>query len=106
MFQDKIQSLDFTLPGNDNEDLTAADSVASDIDIENDIVEKVSQEQLQAELWDLLSQVLKDDKKVQIIKLRYVDDLTMDAIGKRFNISKLAVRQMIVFQGLSEEMLL
>lgn len=97
MFQDKIQSLDFTLPGNDNEDLTAANSVASDIDIENDIIEKVSQEQLQTELWDLLSQVLKDDKKVQILKLRYVDDLTMDAIGKMFNISKSAVRQMIEY---------
>ncbi len=41
--------------------------------------------------------MLKDDKKVQILKLRYVDDLTMDAIGKMFNISGAAVRQMLVY---------
>lgn len=93
MFQDKIQSLDFTLPGNDNEDLTAADSVSSDVDIENDIVEKVSQEQLKNELWNMVAQVLKHDEMVKIIHLRFIDGLVMEEIGKRLGITRERVRQ-------------
>lgn len=93
MFQNKIQSLDFALPGNDNEDITVADSIASDIDIENDIVEKVAQEQLQAELWDIVSQVLKHDEMIQILRLRFIDRLAMEEIGKRLGIPRERVRQ-------------
>ncbi len=96
MFRGKVKSLDDIIPGNESEDITVADSVASDVDIESDIVEKLSQEQLQSELWDLLSMVLKDDKKVQMIKLRYVDNLAFESIGKQFNISRSAIREMLV----------
>ncbi len=95
MFRGKVKSLDDIIPGNESEDITVADSVAGDTDIESDIVEKVSQEQLKGELWDLLSMVLKDDKKVQMIKLRYVDNLAFESIGKQFKISRSAVRQML-----------
>lgn len=97
MFQGIIKSLDEFLPGDEGDSLTIADSVASDVDIESDVIEKVGNEQMHTQLWELVGQVLKDDKKVQIIKLRYVDNLTMEAIGKKFNISKSAVRQMIVY---------
>ena len=96
MSRGKVRSLDYVMPGTEDEDITVADSVASDDDIESDIVEKVSQEQLRGELWDLIGMVLKDDKKVQMIKLRYIDNLAFESIAKQFNISRSAVRQMLV----------
>ena len=87
MSRGKVRSLDYVVPGTEDEDITVADSVARDVDIESDVVEKVSQEQLREELWNLINQVLKDDKKVQMIKLRYIDDLAFESIAKQFNIS-------------------
>lgn len=96
MYQDKVKSLDAAVPGGEEDDITFKDTVASDIDLEGDVVEKISQEQLKGELWDLISMVLKDDKKVQIVKLRYIDNLSLESIAKRFNISREAVKQMLV----------
>ncbi|MDF2951738.1 MAG: rpoD [Anaerocolumna sp.] len=50
MFRDKVKSLDAAVPGEENDDMTVADTVASDINIENDIVEKVGNEQLHTQL--------------------------------------------------------
>ncbi|SHO46775.1 sigma-70 family RNA polymerase sigma factor [Anaerocolumna xylanovorans] len=96
MFRDKVHSLDAAVPGGEEEDISFADTVASDTDLEGEVIERVSQEQLKDELWNLISMVLKDDKKVQIIKLRYIDNLTLESIGKQFNISSAAIRQMLV----------
>lgn len=96
MSRGQIRSLDELVPGVEDDNIKLIDTLASDVDIENDITEKVSQEQLQAELWDLLSQVLDDDRKVQIIKLRYIDKLALENIAKRFSISRSAVEQMII----------
>ena len=47
-------------------------------------------------MWDLISMVLKDDKKVQIIKLRFIDNLALERIAEQFNISRAAVNQMLI----------
>jgi RNA polymerase primary sigma factor len=93
MFQDKIQSLDFALPGNDNEDLTAADSVASDIDLEGEVVERISQKQLKNELWDMVAQVLKHDDMVGVLRYRFIDRLTLEETGERLGLTRERVRQ-------------
>ena len=40
--------------------------------------------------------VLKDDKKVHIIKLRYIYNLALERIAEQFNISRAAVNQMLI----------
>ncbi len=93
MSQGKVRSLDYVMPGTEDENITISDSVASDVDIESDIVEKVSQEQLRGELWDLISQVLKHDTMVKILRLRFVDRFTMEDVGQRLGITRERVRQ-------------
>jgi hypothetical protein len=85
------------MPGGEDESITFTDTVASDTDLEGEVIERVSQEQLKDELWDLISMVLKDDRKVQIIKLRYIDNLALERIAEQFNISRAAVDQSIKY---------
>jgi RNA polymerase primary sigma factor len=95
MYQDKVKSLDASVPGGEEQDITFKDTVASDTDLDGDVVERISQEQLKGELWDLIRIVLKDDKKAQIIKLRYIDNKSLESIAKQLNISREAVNQML-----------
>ncbi len=97
MFRDKVKSLDEMVSIGEDESITFTDTVASDTDLEGEVIERVSQEQLKGELWDLISMVLKDDKKVQIIKLRYIDNLVLERIAEQFNISRAAVDQSIKY---------
>jgi len=93
MFQDHIKSLDAPLPGGEGESITIADSLASVENIENDVIEKVAKEQLQEELWDIVDSVLKNDKMKEVIYHRFVDDLTLECIGGKMNITREMVRQ-------------
>ena len=93
MFQDKVKSLDVAFPGTENEDITVGDTLASDINIEYDVIEKVAQEQLKSELWDRVSQVLKHDKMVTVLRYRFIDRFSLDETGKRMGITRERVRQ-------------
>lgn len=99
MFRDKVKSLDEMVSIGEDESITFTDTVDSDTDLEGEVIEKVSQEQLKCELWDLISMVLKDDKKVQVIKLRYVDNQALERIAEQPLISPLSIAI-----GLSREM--
>jgi RNA polymerase primary sigma factor len=57
MFKYKIKSLDASIPDND-EELTLVDIVAGDTDIESEIIDKVSNEDLHNKLWDMIKHVL------------------------------------------------
>lgn len=93
MFQNNVRSLDAPIAIGEEEDINYTDTVASDIDLEGDVIERVSQEQLQDELWDLVSQVLKSNTMIRILHFRFIDKLTLDAIGERMNVTGQAVRQ-------------
>lgn len=93
MFQSKIRSLDAPLLGEENESTTLADTVTSKLSIENDIVEKVAMEQIKSDLWNIVSVVLRDEKLIKIIKLRYVNKCTLKEIGAFIGISNEQVRQ-------------
>lgn len=93
MFLDHMKSLDAPLPGGEDGDIFIADMVASDIDIENDVVEKVAKEQINNELWNIVDEVLKEDKLKKIIKMRYIDKLTLKEIGVVCGVTIEQVRQ-------------
>ncbi|WOO35999.1 sigma-70 family RNA polymerase sigma factor [Anaerocolumna sp. AGMB13020] len=73
MFQSKIKSLDIPLPGSDNVELTIIDTIASEVDIENEVTERLSRQQLYSELWKIVKEELKDEKALQILKIKYKD---------------------------------
>lgn len=76
--------------------ITVSDTLAGDTDVESDVVEQIGQEQLHKELWDLVSQVLKDDKKAQLLKWRYIDSLTLEEIANRYKVSRANIHQLEV----------
>lgn len=93
MFQSKIRSLDAPILGEENESTTLADAVTSNISIENDIVEKVAMEQIKIDLWSIVDEVLRDEKLIKIIKLRYQNNVTLKELGGLMGISIEQVRQ-------------
>jgi len=95
MYQGATRSLDETLPGSEN--ITFAEATASDVNIEHDVVEKVAKEQIKEELWDIVAQVLKDKKKIQIFKWRYINELTLEQTGEKANVSRSAIDQTIKY---------
>lgn len=44
MYQDQVKSIDETIPGADDDKTNLSDTIESDLDIESDVVERVSQE--------------------------------------------------------------
>ena len=93
MFQRAIRSLDETVPGGEDDNLSFADVVPADVDIEEDAVEKLAAEQLREDLWNIVAKVLKDNKKLQIFRMRFIDNMTMEQIGDHFHINKTAIDQ-------------
>lgn len=81
MFRDKVHSLDAAAPGEGDEDTNFSDILASDTELECEVVERITQEQLKGELWNVISQVLKHDTMVKILRLRFIDRLTMEEVG-------------------------
>lgn len=93
MYRDNVQSLDAIVPGTENEELTLMDTIASDLDLEREVVDRVGDKQLKDELWDIVNQVLKHDKMNEVLRYRFVDKLTLEAIGEKLNITRERVRQ-------------
>lgn len=97
MFRGKVQSLDDVVPGGEDGDISFVDVIPADINIEEDAVEKVAAEQLREELWEIVAQVLKDQKKIQIFRMRYINNMTLEQIGEHFHVSRSAIDQTIQY---------
>ena len=73
------------------EDITIGDMVASAEDMEGDTVERMQQEQLKAELWDCVDSL--PGQQLAVLKMRFRENMTMEAIGREYGTSGEAVRQ-------------
>ncbi len=93
MFRGSILSLDETVPGGEDEDTSFVDTVSAEVNVEEDAVEKLAAEQLREELWGIVGRVLKDKKKIQIFRMRYVNNMTMEQICEQLQISGAAIDQ-------------
>ena len=93
MFRGMVRSLDETIPGGENENLSFADAVPADTDIEEDVVEKLAAAQIREQLWNIVDQVLKDEKMIKVIRYRCVECITLDCAGTRMGITREMVRQ-------------
>ena len=89
----RLGSLDSPVKGIDGgDDTTIGDMVASAEDMEGDVVERMQQEQLKAELWDCVDSL--PGQQPAVIRMRFQENMTMEAIGQEYGTSGEAVRQM------------
>ena len=89
----RLGSLDSPVKGlGGGEDITVGDMMASAEDMEEDTVERMQQEQLKAELWDCVDSL--PGQQPAVLKMRFREDMTMEAIGREYGTSGEAVRQM------------
>jgi DNA-directed RNA polymerase sigma subunit (sigma70/sigma32) len=93
MFLGTVRSLDEAVPGGEDDNLSFLDTLPAEINIEEDAVEKFAAEQLMEELWTIVAKALKDNRKLQIFRMRFVDNMTMEQIGDHFHINKTAIDQ-------------
>ena len=82
----RLASLDSPVTGSDGaEDTVVGELVASDQDVEGDILERVQQEQLSAVIWSCVDEL--PEKAAEAIKARYRDGLTLKETGKRLGVN-------------------
>jgi hypothetical protein len=70
------------VPGGEDDNLSFLDTVPSEVDNEEEVVERLAAEQIREELWDIVTQVLKDQKMVDAIRYRFIDGLTLEETEK------------------------
>lgn len=85
----QIDSLSRPMPGQ-NDDITWADTVASDENIEEDVIQELDRENMSRELWIAVDQLPED--QVDVIRKRYKHRMTVKEVGDSLAISPGAVR--------------
>lgn len=87
-----LASLDSPVTGSDGaEDTTVGELVSSDQNIEEDVLERVQQEQLKAVIWSCVDEL--PEKAAEAIRARYRDGLTLEQTGERIGTNKEGARQ-------------
>jgi hypothetical protein len=81
MFQSGVQSLDTLLTASEGEVLTVGYTLTAADNLEQDVIDQISEEQFHSELWDTVSNVLKNDSMIEILRLRHVEGLTLEQAG-------------------------
>lgn len=89
----RLGSLDSPVKGLDGgEDATVGEMVADSKDLENDVLDRIQQEQLKAELWGCVDDL--PGQQPEVIRKRYLENMTLGAIGQEYGTTPEAVRQM------------
>ena len=84
-----IISLDSTVLGTDN--LTVAETVADDCDLEEEVTAQVTCETEYPKIWDAVNDL--DCRSRDIIYKRYKDNMTLDNVASDFMITRERIRQ-------------
>ena len=84
---EQIASLDSPI-GED--DMVLADTLASDTDIESEVLDEVQQAQLRAELWQAVDEL--PGELPELMRKRYQDNMTLQGTGDSMGISRDKVR--------------
>ena len=90
MLMSKVDSTD--KPVSDETDrITSGELVASETDIENEVLESVQQEQLKRIIWPFVEEL--PQKQRQVLEGRYKENVTLKCIGERLGMTQEQVRQ-------------
>ena len=91
MYSKSIESLDRPLTS-DDEDFTVGDTVADGSDMEQDIVDRLHDEAVSRELWDIV-QTYTDDMQGQVIRAYFHDGKSLTEIAREYGVSMERIRQ-------------
>lgn len=86
-----VVSLDAPVKGFEEEGFTAGDNVPSPEDMEEEVLDKLQQEQLSLVLWECVDSL--PGRQSEIIRKRYQENMTLDAVGNSLGIWREAVRR-------------
>lgn len=87
----KIQSLDECIGGED-EEFTLSDMIASDQDIEEDVIKKLDTATMTEALWSAVDE-LPGKNMVEVLRYRYQDRMTLKEIGESLGVATERARQ-------------
>lgn len=87
----QIDSLNRVI-GGDDEEFTIADTVASGEDMEEDVISELDRENMRRELWLKVDQL--PDNLPSVVRLRYLDGMTLEQVGNEFGFSRNYARQL------------
>ena len=76
-----IKSLNEPLKGSDDEDMTLGDSIASNIDLEDNVIGNMMQEKAKVELWQIVNRECTPEQS-KVINCRYRGDYTLKQAGE------------------------
>ncbi len=85
-----IISLDSNVKGTEN--LMLVDTIADDVNIENDVVDSVSLEKIHKTLWECVDSL--ESKHQYVIKRYYKDNISLENIAKEDNTSRSNIDQL------------
>lgn len=87
-----LSSLDSPVTGIDGgEDATLGELTASAENLEEDVLERIQQEQLRAVLWDCVDNL--EGQQPEVIRMRYQENMTREQVGQCFGMTPEAARQ-------------
>lgn len=87
-----LASLDSPVTGADGgEDATVGDFVASPESLEDNVLDELQHEQLKTVLWGCVDAL--DGDQPDIIRKRYQDRMTLEAIGQEYGVNREVIRQ-------------
>lgn len=86
-----LVSLDAPVKGFEEEGFTTADNIPSGEDVEEAVIDKIEQQQLRTLIWECVDSL--EGMQPEVIRKRYKDNMTLEAIGKECGIPRNAVRR-------------
>lgn len=86
----QIQSLNVIVPGTDG--ISYEEFIASDEDMEEDVIRELDKDQMKRELWIAVDQLPVDLSAA--VRLRYQEDLTLEKTGQRLGVNREKARQL------------
>ena len=91
MYSKSIESLDRPLTS-DDEDFTVGDTVADGSDLEQNVLDKLHDEAVSRELWDIV-RAYTDDMQGQVIRAHFHDGKSLTEIAREYGVSMERIRQ-------------
>lgn len=86
----KLRSLDGLLSV-DDDSVTVGDMVASDENMEEDVLEKVQQEQLKTILWNMVDNL--PEQQAMVLRKRFQEQKSLRTVGEDFGVTPEKIRQ-------------
>lgn len=86
-----LESMDAPIKGFEEEGFSVGDGVPSGEDMEGDTIDRLQYEELKVVIWDCVDSL--EGRQPEVIRKRYQDNMTLEAIGRECGVNREAIRQ-------------